>query len=159
IPRPRPPPPRTAEAANSNWTPQWRRRSPLSSPADCSVMRARPSSWPTWEPPLLLASCHRNTRRRNLLLQVLVIPRQIPFQPVPLVARPLDSVVLVGIDDELRIDSQAPQRLVHLLAALHRNVEVPLAAEEQRGRLDPVRVQERIRDLHVRVEVLPRRPD
>ena len=45
---------------------------------------------------------------------------------------------------ELRVDSQRLQRLVHLLTALNRHVEVAFAAEKQRRRLNAVRMQERI---------------
>jgi hypothetical protein len=43
--------------------------------------------------------------------------------------------------------AEAAQGLVHLLAADHRDVEVFLAAHEQRRRVDPIRVEERIRQL------------
>ena len=56
---------------------------------------------------------------------------------------------LVGIDHELSIDTQAAQSLIHLLAALHRYIEVTLAAEKQRRRLNSISVQERIGDLDV----------
>ena len=67
----------------------------------------------------------------------------------------------VGVDDELRVDAQAAQRLVHLLAALHGDVEIALAAEEHRRRLDAVGVQERIGNLHVGFPRfrIPRRTD
>ena len=34
----------------------------------------------------------------------------------------------IGIDHELRLDAKAAQRLIHLLSALHWNIEVALAA-------------------------------
>jgi len=51
-----------------------------------------------------------------------------------------------------------PERLVHLLAAGDRHVEVLLAAHEQRRRLDLVGVEEGIGDLHPLVLRLPRLP-
>ena len=60
-------------------------------------------------------------------------------------------MVLVRIDNQLRIDPETAQRLVHLLTALHRHVEVALAAEKQRRRLNAIGVQERIGDLYVRL--------
>src|SRR5690349_3249438 len=64
--------------------------------------------------------------RRLRLLQILVVPPQVSLVPVAHIARAGDAVVLVGIDDELCIDAQAAQRLIHLLSALHRHVEVAL---------------------------------
>src|SRR5260221_1018368 len=103
------------------------------------------------DPRSLLSGCRRSSAYQWSLLQILVVPRQVALHPIPDIARPGDAVLLVGIDDELRIDTQAPERLIHLLAALHRNVEIALAAKEQRRRRDAIRVQERIGDLHVRL--------
>ena len=50
----------------------------------------------------------------------------------------------VWIDDQLRIDAETSKRLIHLLATLHGNVEVPFPAKEQRWRLDPIGMEERI---------------
>src|SRR5215213_4694933 len=91
----------------------------------------------------------RGTRWRRNPLHVLVIPREIPLHPIALVARPLDAVVLVRIDNQLRINPETAQRLVHLLAALHGHIEVALAPKEECWRLNTIRVQERIRDLHI----------
>lgn len=41
-------------------------------------------------------------------------------------------MILVRIDDQLRVDTQTPQRLVHFLTALDGNVEVAFTAEEKR---------------------------
>jgi hypothetical protein len=60
-------------------------------------------------------------------------------------------VVFVWIDDELRVDTETAQRLVHLLTTLDRHVEVSLAPEKQRGCLNAIGVQERIRDFNVRL--------
>src|SRR5882724_3353020 len=86
-------------------------------------------------------------RRRRVLLYVFVVPAQVSFITIADVTWPRDAVILVGINNQLRIDPEAAQCLVHLLAALDRHVEVALAAEKQRRRLDPVGVQERIGDF------------
>ncbi|MND04274.1 hypothetical protein D3C83_244690 [compost metagenome] len=49
---------------------------------------------------------------------------------------------LPRVNHQLRVDAQALQRLIHLLAAGDRHVEVLLAAHEQRRRLDLVGVEE-----------------
>ena len=51
----------------------------------------------------------------------------------------------------LRVDAQAAQRLVHLLAALHRDVEIAFAAKEDGWSVDSIGVQKRIGDFHVGV--------
>src|ERR1039458_9858414 len=79
----------------------------------------------------------------SLLLQIFVVPGDIPLQTVALVTGALDAVRFVGVDNQLRIDPQALQRLVHLLSTLHRHVEIALTAQKQGGRLDAVGVQER----------------
>src|SRR5213593_4367164 len=96
-------------------------------------------------------SLRLRARRRPPRLQILVVPRQVPLEPIALIARPRDAVVLVRIDHELRVDAEAAQRLIHLLSALHGDVEIALAAQEQRRRLDPIRVEERVRDLLIRL--------
>ena len=58
---------------------------------------------------------------------------------------------LARVDHQLGLDAEAAQRLIHLLAAEQRHVEILLAAHEQRRRLDPVGVEERIRHLHPQV--------
>ena len=57
-----------------------------------------------------------------------VVPVQVALQPVDLVGRRRDAVELAGVDHQLRVDAEALQRLVHLLAADQRDVEVLLAA-------------------------------
>jgi hypothetical protein len=98
----------------------------------------------------------RGARRTGSLLHVLVIPGDVTLHPIALITRSLNAVVLVRIDDQLRVDAQTAQRLVHLLTTLHRHVEVAFAAEKERRRLNPIGMQERIGDLHVR---LPRLSD
>src|SRR5262249_55454628 len=95
------------------------------------------------------------------LLQVLIVPRQVSFITITLIARALDAVILVGINDHLSVDAQTPQSLIHLLAALNRHVEVALAAEKQSRCLDAIRVQERVGDLLISLPRLriPRRAD
>src|SRR5438552_21003 len=68
-------------------------------------------------------------------LQICVIPRKIPLISIPHIAGPADAVRFVWINDQLRIDAEASQRLIHLLTALHRNVEIPFSAEEHCRRL------------------------
>ena len=67
----------------------------------------------------------------------------------------------IRINDQLGIDTQAPQRLIHLLAALHRDVEIPLPAKEHGWRGDAVGMQKRVRNLLVGFPGLgvPRRSD
>src|SRR5438876_5655237 len=76
-------------------------------------------------------------------LQVLVVPRQISLQSVAPVARLVDAVVLTWINDQLGFHAETSQRLVHLLRIEERDVEVLVAAQEQRRRGDPIGVQER----------------
>src|SRR5439155_3949056 len=76
------------------------------------------------------------------LLQVLVVPRQISLQSVAPVARLVDAVVLTRINDQLGFHAETSQRLVHLLRIEERDVEVLVAAQEQRRRGDPIGVQE-----------------
>src|ERR671933_585795 len=78
--------------------------------------------------------------------QEAVVPGQVALQAVDLVARRRQAVELVRVDDELRLDAEAAQRLVHLLAPDRRDVEVLLAHEKERRRPDAVRVEERVRD-------------
>ena len=56
-------------------------------------------------------------------------------------------MILVRIDDQLRVDPETSQRLIHLLATLNRHVEIALATEEQCRRLNSIGMQERIRKL------------
>ncbi len=62
------------------------------------------------------------------------------------------------IDHQLRRNAERPQRLVHLLAAEDGHVEIIRPPDEQRGRADPVRVEEGERDLQPDLQVPPRRP-
>ena len=68
-------------------------------------------------------------------------------------------MVLVRVDDELRVDPLAFQRHVHLLAAGDRHVHVPLTTKEQRRCLDPVRLPERVGELVPQFLVRPRLAD
>src|ERR1019366_2575850 len=92
---------------------------------------------------------------------ILVVPREVALVAIAHVARAADAVVLIGINNELRVDAEAPERLVYLLAALHRHIEVALTTKKERRRLVAVGVQERIRDLLIRLPRLrvPRRAD
>src|SRR4051794_6287248 len=96
---------------------------------------------------------------RALRRQVPPVPGQVTLQPVPDVARRGDAVVLAGVDHELRVDAEAPQRLIHLLAADDRDVEVRLAAEVEGRRLDAVGVEERVGHPDPRLETLPGRAE
>ena len=88
----------------------------------------------------------RGCRRRcgATRLQVRVEPPDPALEPIALVARHRDPVVLAGIDHELALDAVALQRLIHLLGADERHVEVLVAAHVERRRLDPIRVEERV---------------
>ena len=95
-------------------------------------------------------------RRREAWLQVLVVPLDVSVQPIALVARGRDAVVLARVDHQLRVDAKALERLVHLLAAGDGHVEVVLPAHEQRRRLDAIGLEERVAHLGPGVRVLPR---
>src|SRR5438552_1272755 len=73
-----------------------------------------------------------------LRFKVFVVPRQVPLQPVAPVARLVDAVVLPRIGHQLGFHAEASKRLVHLLRVEERDVEVLVAAQEQRRRRDPV---------------------
>ena len=62
----------------------------------------------------LRRKCHRITRRRPSM-QILVKPGDIALSPIFEIARLAQAVKLVGIDNELRIDTRTAQRLIHLL--------------------------------------------
>src|SRR5215211_7213514 len=64
-------------------------------------------------------------------------------------------MMLARVHDELCRDTEAAQRLVHLLTAGDRNVEVLFAAEEERRRGDSVGVEEWIREFDPQVLCLP----
>src|SRR5712671_4607538 len=83
-------------------------------------------------------------RRRGILLHIFVVPGQVALVTIAHIARPRDAVKLIRIDDQLGFDAETAQRLIHLLAALDRHVEIALATEKQGGRLDAIGVQERI---------------
>ena len=70
-------------------------------------------------------------------------------------------MIFVRIDDQLRLNTKAPQCLVHLLAALDGDVKVALATQKKRRRFDPIRMQKRVRDFLIRLPRLrlPRRAD
>src|SRR6185503_12997866 len=57
-------------------------------------------------------------RWRGGFLYVLVVPRKIALPTIALITRSLNAVVLVRIDDELCVDAETTQRLIHLLTAL-----------------------------------------
>src|SRR5262245_11859603 len=99
--------------------------------------------------------CRSGLRR---FLGVAVVPGDVALQPVLDVARLAYSVVLPRIDDQLRRHSHAPERLIHLLRAHDRHVEVRLAAEEERRCRDAIRLEEREGHAKPGVEVLPRWP-
>src|SRR5256885_9921224 len=90
-----------------------------------------------------------------LRLEVPVVPRHVPLQPIPQVARLPDGVALSRIDHELRGDAHTAQRLVHLLRVEEWHVEVLVAAQAQGRRDDPVGVQEWERQLEPDVGVAP----
>ena len=81
-------------------------------------------------------------------LKIFVVPVQIALQPVPDEAGAIDPVVQAWIDDQLGGDSKGLQRLVHLFAANQGNIEIQVAAEEKCWRVNPVRLEERVGNLH-----------
>src|SRR5438270_7961685 len=93
--------------------------------------------------------------RRGRHPQVFVIPVKPALIPVANKTRPRESVELTRVHDQLCGGANALQRLIHLFAANERHVEVFLASHEQRRRLDLVRVKKRIRQLQIRLDVLP----
>ena len=86
-------------------------------------------------------TCDRSLSGR--LEAISTIPLQITLYPIHAKTRALKTVMLAGIDHELRRHPDSPQRLIHLLRADRRNVVVLGAHEEQRWRRDAVRMQER----------------
>src|SRR5882724_11518163 len=67
--------------------------------------------------------------------------------------------MLTGVDDELCRYPQCPQRLIHLLAADDRNIEILVSAQKERWSADAVRVEEGIRHLEPQRRVGPRRAE
>src|SRR6267143_6328969 len=67
--------------------------------------------------------------RRFLAVDVPVIPRELALVAIADVARARDAVELVRVNHQLCVDAEAAQGLIHLLPALHRHVEIALAAE------------------------------
>src|ERR1041385_7152096 len=101
------------------------------------------------------------TRRKNSippLLHILRKPRQVPRVPILHVRRLREAVELSGIDHQLRRDAEGAERLVHLLAVERGDVEIALAGEEERRRLDAIGVEERERDARPRLRMFPRPP-
>src|ERR1700755_3229257 len=74
------------------------------------------------------STCRGRGRRRGCrrLLQILVVPSDVTLVSVAYVARSLYAVELVWIDDQLRVNAEASERLIHLLASLNGDVEVAL---------------------------------
>jgi len=101
---------------------------------------------------LLHLLLHRLRRHSSHILVIPIKPGLIPLLDK---ARPRESMKLSRIHDQLRWRTHRAQGLVHLLAALHRNIEVFISTHEQCRRLDPVRMQERVRQLHIQWFYLP----
>ena len=97
--------------------------------------------------PWLFRRCR--ARRSRRFLHVLLIPSQVTLVTILLITRSLNPVKFVRVNYQLRVDTEAAQSLIHLLSTLNRDVEVALATEEQRRRLDSIGVQKRIRKLLV----------
>ena len=76
--------------------------------------------------------------------EVTAVPVEQPLRAVLEVARDRDGVVFARVDHEPRRHVLRFQRLVHLHRADAGHVLVELLAEEERRRLDAVRVQERV---------------
>src|SRR6266481_6790122 len=151
-------------------SPLWRRCSSTIRPGRrrprvpigvCRASRSRvpnaARSSPSWTvSPMRLSSaapgeaCGRCAARQGsgpalaLVLEVLVHPVEVTPETIDQETRSGQHVVLAGINNELRWHAERAQRLVHLLAAADRDIEVLVTAEEERGRADPVRVKEGI---------------
>src|SRR5262249_24089815 len=81
---------------------------------------------------------------------------EVTLEPVALVTGRRDVVELAAINHQLGVDTEASQRLIHLFAAGDGNVEIFLASEKQRGRLDSIRMEEWIGDPDPDVLGFPR---
>src|SRR6266536_5144033 len=62
----------------------------------------------------------RSVRRHLGLLHKLVVPRQVSLVSIANVAWTRNAVKLIRINYQLRVDAQAAQSLIHLLATLDR---------------------------------------
>src|SRR6202011_518508 len=89
--------------------------------------------------------------------QVVVEPGRRALGKILEEAGPREDVMLTGVDDELCRYPQCPQRLIHLLAADDRNIEVLVSAQEERWRANAVRMEEWIRHLEPQRRIAPRR--
>src|SRR4051812_14831017 len=65
----------------------------------------------------------RKYRGGHHALQVPIVPREISLQPIDAIARHRQPVKLIRVDDELRLDAERSERLIHLLTADDRHVE------------------------------------
>src|ERR1700678_4192718 len=88
-----------------------------------TVKRSARESWRTIEP----------LRRHG---QVFRIPGDIPPGAILEETRSREQVELFGIDHQLGGNSEGSQRQVHLLAARDGDVEILVAAQEQRRRMN-----------------------
>src|SRR5438270_4022866 len=77
-----------------------------------------------------------------LALEVLAVPGEVALVAILLVRRLRDAVVLAGIDHQLGLAAEPPQRLVELLGVEQRHVDVVRAAEDQRGGGDLLDLEE-----------------
>ncbi len=59
--------------------------------------------------------------------EVFIEPRQVTLESIPQVARDGYAVKLSGINNELRVDAHAFQRLVHLFGADGRDVKIAIS--------------------------------
>src|SRR2546423_701508 len=84
------------------------------------------------------------------------VPIEVTLVAIDDIARLPQSVVLAGINNQLRRHALAAQGFVHLLAVEQRHVEIGFAAKKERRRFDLVRVKKRIRNAHPRLRVFPR---
>ena len=74
--------------------------------------------------------------RSAICLDVVRVPRQITFVQVLDMARGLEFMVFVWIDDQHGVPSQCFQRKVHLLAAENRDIAIDVSADKHGWRQD-----------------------
>src|SRR5512136_1381127 len=98
---------------------------------------------PSW----ILSGCGRPWQREDGSFKVLVVPGQVAFQPIAYVTWYGDPVKLSRVDNELCLYAEAFKRLIHLLDAYSGNVEILLPGKKEGWGSDPIRLEERVREL------------
>lgn len=70
---------------------------------------------------LLPASC--SSSRDARFLQVLFIPAEVALKTITVIAWTLDTVKLIWVDNQLGVDPETTECLIHLLTPRHRDTE------------------------------------